>query len=178
MAEEHNEVTEEAKTVKSKSSSLIMIMIVVLVLILVGGGVAGYFIFMAPKSAAPASPAQQMPAAQGDAEMAAGSVAEGFSGPMKSLDSFIVNLTDAQGTRYLKVVMQLEMSNDILGTEIDRKTPQIRDEIIMLLSSKAFDDVSSIAGKRALKRGVLNSVNRYLTTGRVLRVYFSEFVVQ
>ena len=97
---------------------------------------------------------------------------------MKKMESFIVNLTDAQGTRYLKVVMQMEMSNELLGPEIDRKTPQIRDEIIMLLSSKSFDDVSSMAGKRALKRGILNSVNKYLTSGRVLRIYFSDFVVQ
>jgi len=178
MAEEQNEIKEEAKIGKNKSSSLIIILIVVFVLLLVGGGTAGYFIFMAPKDNAQASPAQQTSAAQGDASMAASSPAAGFAGVMKPLDSFIVNLTDAQGTRYLKVVMKLEMSNEILGAEIDRKTPQIRDEVIMLLSSKAFDDVSSIAGKRALKRGILNSVNKYLTTGRVLRIYFSEFVVQ
>ncbi|HHO77252.1 MAG TPA: flagellar basal body protein FliL [Deltaproteobacteria bacterium] len=178
MAEEHNEAKEEEKTGKDKSSSLIIILIAVFALILVGGGVAGYFFLMAPKDKVQASQAQQPPAGQMDASMAAGSDNAGFSGPMKQMDSFIVNLTDAQGTRYLKVVMQLEMSNEILGAEIDRKTPQIRDEIIMLLSSKAFDDVSSIAGKRALKRGILNSVNKYLATGRVLRVYFSDFVVQ
>jgi len=177
MAEEHNDEKTEEKAGKNKSSSLIIIVIALFVLILIGGGAAGYFLFLAPKDGAQTSPAQQAPAVQNDAGMAAGSAA-GYAGPLKSLDSFIVNLTDAQGTRYLKVVMQLEMSNEILGTEIDRKTPQIRDEIIMLLSSKSFDDVSSVAGKRALKRGILNSLNRYLTTGRVNNVYFSEFVVQ
>lgn len=178
MTEEHTEVKEEAKAERKKSSSLIIILIVVLVLFLLGGVVAGYFTFMAPKDNAQASPAQQVPAVHAPAAVASGSAGAGIAGPMKLLNPFIVNLTDAQGTRYLKVVMQLEMSNEILGTEIDRKTPQIRDEVIMLLSSKSFDDVSSIAGKRALKRGILNSVNKYLASGRVLRVYFSDFVVQ
>ena len=97
---------------------------------------------------------------------------------MRPMDSFIVNLTDAQGTRYLKVTMQLEMSHEMLSPEIDNRLPQIRDEVITLLSSKSFDDVATIAGKRALKRGIMNSMNKYLTTGKVLNVYFSEFVVQ
>jgi flagellar basal body-associated protein FliL len=38
--------------------------------------------------------------------------------------------------------------------------------------------VATVAGKRALKRGILASMNKYLTTGKVLNVYFSDFVVQ
>ncbi len=170
MAEENNEVRAETRTVKKKSP-VVLIVIIVLVLMLIGGAAAGYFMFLAPqaKSGQPAAaPSQSQAAVPGP----------GYANPMKSLDSFIVNLTDAQGTRYLKVVMQLETSNELLGAEIDRKSAQIRDEIIMLLSSKAFDDVSTIAGKRALKRAILNSVNKYLTSGKVLRVYFSDFVVQ
>jgi flagellar FliL protein len=173
MAEENNEVRAETKTAKKKSP-VVLILIIMFVLMLIGGAAAGYFMLLAPqaKSGQPAAVAMVQPTGQGIVPGA------GLSGAMKKMESFIVNLTDAQGTRYLKVVMQMEMSNDFLGAEIDRKTPQIRDEIIMLLSSKAFDDVSTIAGKRALKRGIMNSVNKHLTSGKVLRIYFSDFVVQ
>ena len=178
MAEENNEARTETMATGKKKSPVVLILVIVLVLMLAGGAVAGYFMFLAPNARTTqtaAQPAAVVPAQPQGQDVSSGA---GLSGPMKTLDSFIVNLTDAQGTRYLKVVMQLEMSNDLLATEIDRRTPQIRDEIIMLLSSKSFDDVSTIAGKRALKRGILNSVNKYLTSGRVLRVYFSDFVVQ
>jgi flagellar FliL protein len=179
MAEENNEARAETRTVGNKKSPVVLILVIVFALMLAGGAVAGYFMFLAPNARSPQTAAQPAPVEQAQPHQGQDFTAgAGLSGPMKTLESFIVNLTDAQGTRYLKVVMQLEMSNDLLGPEIDRKTPQIRDEIIMLLSSKSFDDVSTIAGKRALKRGILNSVNKYLTSGRVLRVYFSDFVVQ
>jgi flagellar FliL protein len=178
MAEENNEAREEAKTETKKKSSALLILTILFAILLIGGAAAGYFFFMAPQGASVTASAQPAAAVQAQPQVQAAPTGGMSSGPMKKMDSFIVNLTDAQGTRYLKVIMQLEMSNDMLGAEIDRKTPQIRDEIIMLLSSKSFDDISTIAGKRALKRGILNSVNKYLVSGRVLRIYFSDFVVQ
>ena len=96
------------------------------------------------------------------------------------LDSFIINLMDKSGSgkRYLKVGIILEISRQEQRSAVEKFKPQIRDTILLLLSSKSFDDVATIAGKRALKRGILNSVNKYLASGRVLRVYFSDFVVQ
>ncbi len=176
MAEEKGEVRKSAAGERKKKSPMLVITIVLVLLVIVGGGAAGYFLLLAPKSDdARQGAAPQMTTAQPQAQ---GYAAGGLSGPMRPMDSFIVNLTDAQGTRYLKVTMQLEMSHEMLAVEIDQRLPQIRDEVITLLSSKSFDDVSTIAGKRALKRGILNSMNKYLTTGKVLNVYFSEFVVQ
>ncbi|HPC47644.1 MAG TPA: flagellar basal body-associated FliL family protein, partial [Deltaproteobacteria bacterium] len=96
----------------------------------------------------------------------------------KPLDPFIVNLADAQGQRYLKAVVQLETDNPAAEAEINTKLPQVRDEILMILSNKTFDDVASVAGKRMLKREIAQAVNRYLVEGRVTNVYFTEFVVQ
>ncbi len=159
-----------------KKSPVLLIVLIVGVLVLVGAGAAGYFLLVAPKgqenaaAPAPVQASAQVPAASGQTA--------GAMGPIKEMDAFIVNLTDAQGTRYLKVAVQLEMSNLLLADEIDQKTPQIRDEVILLLSSKSFDDVATVAGKRALKRGMINGINKYLATGQILRVYFTEFVVQ
>lgn len=175
MVDEKGGVKESAAGEKKKPP-ILMIAIVFALLAIIAGGAAGYFFLSAPKSEdAQQKAAPQMTAQQAQAQ---GYTAGGLAGPMKPMDAFIVNLTDAQGTRYLKVTMQLEMSYEMLSSEIDKRLPQIRDEVITLLSSKSFDDISTIAGKRALKRGILNSINKYLTTGKVLNVYFSEFVVQ
>ena len=175
MAEEKSG-GKEAAAQKGKQSPVLVIIIVLVLLVLVGGGVAGYFLLMAPKSGQSQAAAPQvvdMQAQQGQTY-----VPSGLSGPMKAMDTFIVNLTDAQGTRYLKVTIQLEMSHEMLSQEIEKRLPQIRDEVITLLSSKSFDDVATIAGKRALKRSIISSMNKYLTTGKVLNVYVSEVGVQ
>ena len=174
MAEDKDEVRDSAAGEGKKKSPMLMIAIVLVLLAIIGGGAAGYFLLASKSDDA----RQRAAAPQMTAPQVQGYAAGGLSGPMRPMDSFIVNLTDAQGTRYLKVTMQLEMSHEMLSSEIDNRLPQIRDEVITLLSSKSFDDVSTIAGKRALKRSILNSMNKYLTTGKVLNVYFSEFVVQ
>ncbi|MCD6569297.1 MAG: flagellar basal body-associated FliL family protein [Deltaproteobacteria bacterium] len=183
MAEEKEDLKDEPKS-KEKKSPLMLIVIILLVVILLGGAGAGYFLFIAPKDkdtkkgdASSQGQALHQPVQKSYPIAPRGAFA-GAIGPIKDLDTFIVNLTDAQGTRYLKVTIRLEMSSELLATEIDEKMAQVRDEIIMLLSSKSFDDISTIAGKRALKREIINGVNKYLSTGQVLRVYFSEFVIQ
>ena len=74
--------------------------------------------------------------------------------------------------------MQVEVDNPSVEGEIQGKLPQIRDEILMILSNKTFDDVSTTSGKHMVKREIASAVNKYLTTGQVTQVYFTEFVVQ
>ncbi|MGC9324897.1 MAG: flagellar basal body-associated FliL family protein [Desulfomonilia bacterium] len=174
MATENAEVKEESG--KKKKSPLMLIVILIVFVLLIGGAAAGYFMVLAPMMQGSGSGVAQTGVVVPQTQAISPGV--GLAGPMKQLESFIVNLTDAQGTRYLKVVMQLELSNALLEPEIEKRKPQIRDEIIMLLSSKSFDDVSSVAGKRALKRAIINGVNKYLATGQVVQIYFTEFVVQ
>lgn len=182
MSENIEELKEE--TPKKKRASLKFIFIVLILFILAGTAVAGYFVIFMPKSIENAdeiTARKSLAPKQAQAKVSSKSMGGQFSdpmGPTMQLDSFIVNLTDDKGARYLKVVMQLEMSKDSLVAEIDEKMPQIRDEIILMLSSKSFDDVATIDGKRTLKHSVVSGINRYLSTGQINRVYFTEFVVQ
>lgn len=95
--------------------------------------------------------------------------------PMKS---FIVNLADQTGRRYLKLTLSLELDAPELKAEVEMRTPQIRDAILVLLSSKAFEDINTIEGKMSLRNQIINRCNTYLSKGAVRNVYFSEFVVQ
>jgi len=169
MAEEKEDKKEE--TTEKKKSPMMLIILLLLVILVLGGAAAGYFLFMAPK----AKEAEARNATKMSSQ--AQQVQQGTYIPQRG-DTFIVNLTDAQGTRYLKVKMGMELSSDQLSAEIDKKMPQVRDEIITLLSSKSFTDVSTVAGKRELKREIISAVNRHLATGQVVRIYFTEFVIQ
>lgn len=94
------------------------------------------------------------------------------------LKPFLVNLADPGGKRYLKVAIKLELSNPEVAAEITEKTFELRDGILMFLSSLEVDDVSLPAGKMTLKREVINRSNRMLKTGQISHVYFTEFLIQ
>ena len=99
-------------------------------------------------------------------------------GPIYALDTFIVNLADKGGKRYLRVAIDLELGNPEMKDEIIKRLPQVRDSILMILPSKRFDDISSADGKIALRNEILETLNGFLTRGQISKIYFKEFVVQ
>jgi flagellar FliL protein len=96
------------------------------------------------------------------------------------LDSFIVNLMDKSGSgkRYLKVGMILEIGNQEQSLVLEKYKPQIRDSVLLLLSSKSFSEISTMEGKLELKRALLSRINQFLGEIMISRIYFTEFVVQ
>lgn len=100
-------------------------------------------------------------------------------GPQYDLQPFIVNLIDdGRGPRYLKVEVKFELEEEAVKTELDLRLPQIRDELLMLFSSKRTTDVETPDGKRILKDEIFTRVNKVLVTGRIKTVYFTDFVIQ
>jgi flagellar FliL protein len=99
-------------------------------------------------------------------------------GTIYALDTFIVNLADTGGNRYLRITMDLELGIPELESELDKRLPQIRDSILMILPSKRFEDISPVAGKIALRDEILKTLNGFLVQGEITTIYFKEFVVQ
>lgn len=99
-------------------------------------------------------------------------------GHMIALDPFIINLADTAETRYLKITVNLEVENEEMSAEVETRTPQLRDAILMLLTSKTSEDVKDVSGKLKLQDEMATRVNNFLQTGKVKAVYFSEFVMQ
>lgn len=99
-------------------------------------------------------------------------------GPIYSLESFIVNLAEPGGKRYLRVTMDLELSTEAVAEEITKRLPQVRNSMLMILPSKKFEEVSTIEGKNALRDEIVVTLNGFLQTGTVTNLYFTEFVVQ
>ena len=106
------------------------------------------------------------------------SLSELSIGPIFSLDTFIVNLADAGGNRYLRVTMDLELDNEKLQEELSKRLPQIKDQILMILPTRRFEDISTTQGKIDLRTELIEQINRILSRGQVSNIYFKEFVVQ
>jgi flagellar FliL protein len=97
-----------------------------------------------------------------------------------SLDPFIVNLMDKAnvGKRYLKVKIVLEVGDKEDQETVNDHIPQLKDTILLLLSSQTFSDINTMEGKIELKQLLLSKMNQLLGKGTVDRLYFTEFVVQ
>ncbi len=93
-------------------------------------------------------------------------------------DPFIVNLAEVNAERYLKVNPVFEVDKEEVLEEINKKLPEIKDILITIFSSKSLDDVMPLAGKDRLKQEIMDKVNEILSQGKVVGVYFSEFVIQ
>ena len=99
-------------------------------------------------------------------------------GDMYKLDPFVVNLNEPKGSRYLKTTIQLEMGDPELTTELERRSAQLRDVILALLTSKTSHELQALEGKFRLREELLSRINALLVNGTVNRVYFTEFVIQ
>ncbi len=95
-----------------------------------------------------------------------------------SLDTFIVNLADKGGRRFLRVTMDLELKDESLAGEIDKRLSQIRDSILMIIPTKRFEDINSVEGKIALSDEIMTKLNSFLKDGSITNIYFVDFVIQ
>jgi len=184
MAEEEKEEGQEEKKGGGGGNMVLIIVIVLLVLILIGGAVAAYFLLTGDEEEADANKNEQAVETvdnEANAKKAAVSkrVADLLNvGPMYPLDQFIVNLLRDNGSRFLKVKIDLELDNQEMTAEVDKKVPIIRDVIIKTLSSKTFEEISTLKGKEKLKDELVENLNAFMTAGKIRNVFFTEFVVQ
>lgn len=97
-------------------------------------------------------------------------------GKVIPLETFIVNLAGSKGRKVLKVNMELEVKGADVIQEIDNRKAQIRDFIIIILSSKSYDEVSAKEGKDALRSEIKDNINSFLSKGKIVNVYFTELI--
>ena len=104
---------------------------------------------------------------------------EVYFGKLFSFDEpIIVNLAGTGGQRYLKVNIQFEVSDEKVIDELKTRTPQMLDLLITVLSSKEIDEVANTVGRNRLRREIIDKSNAELVSGKVINVYFTEFVIQ
>jgi len=96
--------------------------------------------------------------------------------PVVPLETFIVNLAGSKGRRVAKVNIELEVSKTDVQKEIEQRQAQVRDIIIMILSSKTYEYVSTKEGKNQLRDEIKDTVNAFLSKGKIESVFFTEFI--
>jgi len=163
-ADNANEKAGEEQPEKKGSMLKLIIIIVVVLVLLGGGGTAAYLMFFKAKSHTAEKKQEEKPQVV-------------VFWPM---DPFIVNLIDNEGERYMKVVLQLELSDQLMVEEMKKINPKIRDAILELLSAKTYKEMMDPLGKQRLRDEIVMRANMIVNSpkGKVIKVYFTEFVIQ
>ena len=156
-------MAEENKTeAPAKSGNAIVIVLVVVILVLVGGGVAGFLLMRGSGGAAKPKESTSL-----DDRM----------GPLVNMKSFVVNLAEPGGTRYLKLSLELELRR-ALNEEEAKLAVRVHDKLLVYLGSLRTADVQRREAKLKLKEKLRDLANEAYG-GRVVKaVYFREFVIQ
>ena len=102
------------------------------------------------------------------------------------LESFTVNLADAEEGRFLRTTFSLGVDGEVPATKDGGKAAgggsvsiaAIRDSILSVLTQCKSDELLLPQGKAKLKADLLNALNREVPALGAREVYFTEFLVQ
>ncbi|RPH43742.1 MAG: flagellar basal body rod protein [Burkholderiales bacterium] len=107
------------------------------VLLLAGGGGAGWFFL------GRGEPDEAAAAAKADAKRDALRV-------FVTLDNFVVNLADRDSERYAQIGVVLEVDGKESEAKLTAKMPAVRNELLLLISSKLANQLTTREGKEQL----------------------------
>lgn len=195
---EDNENNEQQQTAKKSSKLKFIIIGVVALILIILILVVVYSLVLAPKNNQAAPQDQQAQAAaqpQAPVQAQAPMQQQQQLAPLPSMDmgmnsmeigqiypipTMNVNLADPTGITYLAITLALEFDpkNADLLAEIEAKMPRILDMIITVLSSKAYEEISTAQGKINLRNEFLRRINSMMAKGKLYNVYITGFTVQ
>ena len=162
----------EAAAPRPKKRSLVRILLL-LALLLGGAGGGAWYLLQDNPPAADAKPGA------GKAAKAAPARPPVFA----TLESFTVNLQhDEVSPQYLQVGLVLTVADATVADAIKLHTPEIRNRVLLLLSSKRASDISTSEGKQSLSAELVREISQPLA-GKVPAqaidsVLFTSFVIQ
>ncbi len=95
---------------------------------------------------------------------------------------FVVNFQGQSVSRFLQVTIELMTYNQETVTAIEQNMPVIKNNIVFLLSSVNYEQISTVEGKQKLRADTLAEIQKVLKekTGKagVEEVYFTSIVMQ
>jgi flagellar FliL protein len=154
----------EAPAPKSKKK---LIIIIAAVALLAGGGGAAWY-FLQPKA---------------DAHKKEVKKEEPEKPPVfVTLETFTVNLQPDPDEKFLQVDLTVKVAKPEQEEELKQHMPEIRNRVLMLLSSKKASELTSLEGKNALAKEITDQIKLpFSKEGKpqeIQGVFFTSFVVQ
>lgn len=100
-------------------------------------------------------------------------------GVLVNLEDIVVTLvSSAKKPRYLRININVEVPNALVAEVVSSRLPQLRDLVIMTLSDKTAEQLSSPEGKQGLRDEIFRRIDEKMPEGTLMNIYFSDLVVQ
>lgn len=157
----------EGSEASAPKSNKKLIIIIAAVAILAGGGGAAWY-FMQPKH---------------DEHKKEEKKHEPETPPVfVTLESFTVNLQPDPDEKFLQVDLTVKVAKPEQEEELKHHMPEIRNRVLMLLTSKKASELTTLEGKNALAKEITEQIKLPFSKEghpqEVLGVFFTSFVVQ
>jgi flagellar FliL protein len=139
-----------AEAAPAKGGKKKMLIIAIAAVVLLGGGGGGAWWFMGrgehDETAEAAKAEEKRKAARA----------------FVTLEPFVVNLADTESDRYAQVGVVLEVEGKDANAKVTERMPAVRNEILLLISSKKAQDLTNREGKEALAGEIALAAGRQL----------------
>jgi flagellar FliL protein len=100
-------------------------------------------------------------------------------GALVGLEEIICTLAgNPQKPRYLRINVSLEVKDQMTAQVVGTRLPQLRDVVLMVLSDKTAEELSTAEGKKGLRDEIFRRLDEKMPAGMLMNVYFSDLVVQ
>ncbi|GHU06384.1 flagellar biosynthesis protein [Betaproteobacteria bacterium] len=175
MAKEEKAV--EAAAPKSGGKKMLIIIIAALALVLVGG--AGAFFMLKGHGS-------DEEAEEEEVVVEAPKTRKKKSAPpvYVDMDAFTVNLVPEPSEQFVQLVLSVEVLDTLAGEQIKTYMPKIRNNVMLLLSSKKASELLSKEGKEKLAEEIRDQMNKVLDPRAdkdewpIREVLFTSFIIQ
>jgi flagellar FliL protein len=148
-------------------------MIILLVVVLAGGGGAAWWFLKGKKPTDPKALAAQRAEEQSKPPL--------YTQLDKELTTGLTR-SDAED-HYLQVEIKIKIANEHVGEKITQRSPEVRNALLLLMTSKSSEDLKTVEDKQRLATEMAAQINKVIQstnpqTDGVLGVYFTSFVLQ
>ena len=161
-------MSEAEDTEKSKPSKKGKLMVIIIVILALGGGIGGTWFYMQGQIDEHAEEEPKKPKKKPTTFV--------------ELETFTVNLLPERNNTYLQVGLTIKAHETEVIEAIDDQMPEIRNRILLLLSSKEAEEISTIIGKQQLTTDITNEIKQVFDSEEmqddIVSVLFTSFVVQ
>jgi flagellar basal body-associated protein FliL len=94
------------------------------------------------------------------------------------LETFVLNLADTDQRSYLRVGIDLGLTQEAKHGEELAPMAEVRDTILTVLAEAKLNDLMTAVGKTKLKQDLLHALQERVPRLGVDEVYFTEFLIQ
>lgn len=92
-------------------------------------------------------------------------------------DEILVNLADPVKQRYVKINFTLVLDTEKTQTEVEKRKAQVRDIVISICRTKTSEELREKEGNNNLRNEILTAINAILPEGKVIDIFFTDFIV-